>query len=326
MGQKTSWILWTNLTTWSSPWTTKNALYSHSFNAMKYTVYLFMNRLDHYSETKCPTVSNMGSGFIVPRVQTVFRYSESGAHRPYIDSLLCWSHLQNSDFYCLNKVEANPKREWMQCQAPYLSNFAEYICPPAQLLQIWAPKRAMFFVINYQKWNHQWVNFWGHYDFAESGRVWPLYFPPQWGSGNTLLIPSSLSVPKINGRHIPSFSNTQSLKILTFHLIPANTAVILIPSGHIKWHGKIWCFQVDLKKHGAVIVRRAIMPLPRTEQNTNKNSTKSRLVLANLQTSNCLSSFGRNHRELDWTCRSPAVNNDIWKNEGLHENMEKMGI
>ena len=232
--------------------------------------------------------------------------------------LLCWRHLQNSDFYFLNKVPANPKREWMQCQAPYMSNLAEYICPPAQLLQIWAPKRAMFFVINYQKWNHQWVNFWGHYDFAESGRVWPLYFPPQWGSGNTLLIPSSLSVPKINGRHIPSFSNTQSLKILTFHLIPVNTVVILIPSGHIKWHGKIWCFQVDLKKHGAVIVRCAMMPLRRTEQNTNKNSTKSRLVLANLQTSNCLSSFWRNHRELDWTCRSPAVNNNIWKNEWKH--------
>lgn len=39
-----------------------------------------MNRLDHYSETKCPTVSNMGSGFIVPRVQTVSRYIANRVH------------------------------------------------------------------------------------------------------------------------------------------------------------------------------------------------------------------------------------------------------
>lgn len=60
--------------------------------------------------------------------------------------------------------------------------------------------------------------------------------------------------------------------------------VIVFPSGSCKRHGKFWCFQVDLKKPGAVI-------LPRTEQNTNKNST-NRLVFGNLQTSNCLSSLG----------------------------------
>lgn len=60
--------------------------------------------------------------------------------------------------------------------------------------------------------------------------------------------PKLFVCPQNNGRHIPSFSNTQSLKILRFHLIPGNTAVILFPSGHVKWHGKLWCFQVDLKK------------------------------------------------------------------------------